>query len=276
MAFNTRILVWNMGVRNNAPTPSVRMTRLAVLEHLRREKRPSIILLQEAPPDRELRRMLPGYSIETCGRLATAFANVEWVADGASVRVAQRCLAVPVQHARSAKRIWAWNIHLNSRYFTRDERRESFVHNKLRKALHACRSSPPVRTEIIAGDFNVWPHDKLIWNDDGFWANRSLEWVSSQKQGAVHPEVPLYNATWCLFGRTNAPMGTMYRSDHEGPWFVFDQILMSPEHAIPGRSQAAIVEQTAMHALCAASAVRAPNEDIGSDHLPVLGQFRVA
>jgi hypothetical protein len=110
-------------------------------------------------------------------------------------------------------------------------------------------------------------------------ANRSLEFSSSERAQRPYEvkDGRLQNPTWSLLGRTKPPLGTYYKTGFAGgPWYVYDQVLLSPEHCIRHRPQARLVIKANKAPLYSPrSTVRSPDENIGSDHFPLRVRFQI-
>jgi hypothetical protein len=147
------------------------------------------------------------------------------------------------------------------------------VHEAIRAARRIAVNAGAL--EVVAGDFNMAPYaDVLVLpSPGGFGANRCLPWTSRRKKSAEAEHVPLYNPTWSLLAAEEPPQGSYYSARDLGPWYVFDQVLMSPEMA-PSKTPRVMVASTAGGtALHSPKPVCKPLESVGSDHFPVIAHL---
>jgi hypothetical protein len=274
------VLQWNMDCLKKKELPGdIRRSRLDVLERLIHELSPGIVTLQEAPRDLRGTRMLrSGYRvIEGPNGIITAFREARWQVLGEQFVAKRRALVVKVDSGSTRQRLWVWNVHLPILWMDLAQR-QTFARADLRDALAAARTEDPDRDELIVGDFNLHPYDDALVRRDGLRANRALESVRSERRGCENVRRPLFNPTWSLLGRVKPPYGSFYRKrpDNDGPWFVWDQALMSADLAVPCGRQVRLVERVGDAELCDGSAFRRPDEQVGSDHLPLRIDFRTA
>jgi hypothetical protein len=116
----------------------------------------------------------------------------------------------------------------------------------------------------------------------GFWSNRSLdEATRADKRVRRQPDFeryrPLFNPMFAISHRPTAPQGTMYRSGSsvDGPWYTYDQAIMSPVHGLAQGGQVEVLEQIGTVWLWSDDKLRKPDARIGSDHYPVLVKFKL-
>lgn len=269
------ILSWNMGCGIHTNTDSsARTRRLELLRELIDTWKPSLIALQETPPEAELRNCLPGFGlITTTGGVAAGYREDRWsadITDDTDPRVAIAGLA-PVGASAS---VWLLSVHVPV-MFKSSEQRASFIRTKIAQPLKACRARDALRLSIVAGDMNTPPFDYVIVSKEGLHANRSLRWAATNSSGI---DQAMFNPTWILLGRYNDAPGTFYRSsvESDGPWFGSDQILLSPAFAEHSGFSVIAIDQVAQKKLRKKGQIGAPDDKIGSDHLPLFAALGVA
>ena len=275
MGSQRKILQWNMGC---GPFASVKATvaisRLQVLRDLLVEQVPSLVALQEAPQPASATLRKAGFSTYGSGGLLLGMRNADWKKGRAILRQT-KILTVEVQLAPQ-RFLLISDVHLLSRQYSQQLRRDN-------EALAAVKAISNLRVqyvnrmcgEIIVGDFNLTPHDGIMMMDEGFYANRSRTYVETMARKSVLPMKPMYNPAWHIYGRAEEPLGSLYDTNPiDGPWLVFDQVLMSAD-LIGSTSHEVIVVTSTTGTGLLSSGVKRPDKETGSDHLPLISTFTV-
>jgi hypothetical protein len=217
--------------------------------------------------------------VQGVDKLLSAFRDTEWLLDSSNITTfSHRAVGIDLQNIVGQTKLTFWNIHLPSRMHAQDED----IREAAKSLMHfvrdrRMRSNTGPRPELIAGDFNLSPYDSALLVETGFNASRSLVWARSRPSYTSWPDLVMYNPSWEILGRRDPPQGTFYAtSSFDKPWYVFDQVLMSPD-LVPdnGDVQIGLIEQVDTTPLCSKTQVRKPNGKTGSDHLPVTSIFRV-
>jgi hypothetical protein len=266
MARTDALLSWNMGCFGSNSDPAMVQRRLDLLSEIVADYAPSLVALQEAPPIASVRSTLgAAFDIQqTTSGVTSAYNTLLWSCDHRDV--SNRRIAVfGLQASGASTSLWMFNIHGPALYVDAEEKR-MFI-REVGGRLRTLRASNPPRSEIVVGDMNLPPFDFSLLRPDGLYANRCLPWVSDRSTGV---DRALFNPTWCILGQHKGASGTFYTSNVgvDGPWLALDQVIVSAELA-DGLSLD-IIEYVAKKALRRNGRIGTPNEDIGSDHLPLL------
>ena len=280
------ILVWNMKGFSSKCDDGVKARRVNLLEDLIREHAPSVFALQEPVDDLSTRissSIRGEYTIDALGTrsLVSGFLKTDW--DRTEQPYQQKhAIMVTLKHTRVPDIVTQfWNVHLAPRDGT-DKQTGSVT--MLCDALKAHRLKAKLsgkkHSEIVAGDFNLNPFDRLMTDKDRLNANQSASFVRGGRIMESHENHKMFNPAWQVLGRIKPPLGTFYADDKHyvgGPWHVFDQVLLSPEHYIQDhRPQAKLITKVGKNTLYGKRApTRKPNEDIGSDHFPLRVRFQI-
>ncbi|WP_437835896.1 endonuclease/exonuclease/phosphatase family protein [Sorangium sp. So ce1153] len=271
------VLQWNMGVCKES-NPYRRRARIEALEAMVGEYSPGILSLQEAPLDlRSLRFLHPWYRlVEGPMGIVTGLLESRWQVVADHDEVKGRALVVKAYSSTGRLRLSLWNVHLPVVWKDLAARR-TLVQSDFRDALIAVRKRGLGRSELLVGDFNLPPYDDAMVRRSGLYASRTLP--SAEENALLHDpyNFPLFNPTWALLGKPGSPQGTFFRQpspDDEGPWFLPDQALMSPDLALPGEQQVWLIEHTGKAELCSPAPTRRPERTTGSDHLPLRIVFQ--
>lgn len=276
MTKQRNILQWNMGCGKRASVKSNAIdARLMTLKNLLGERIPSVVALQESPQKAASLLQQGGFTIYDSGELLLGMRNTDWT-KGRTVLQQSKVLTVEIQ-LPTQRILLVSNVHLLSRQHSEQQDRENAAHEIL-NAIEAQRVKYANRVcgEIIVGDFNLNPHDGVMMMENGFFANRSKTFVKRMAIKSVLPKRPFYNPAWHIYGRAEAPLGSLYDTNPwDGPWLVFDQILMSADLIGTGSHDVAVVTCTNGVDLLTASQVKRPDIAIGSDHLPLVSKFSV-
>lgn len=276
MTKQRNILQWNMGCSRLASVKSnVIDARLLTLKNLLGERSPSVVALQEAPQQATTLLQQGGFTVYGSGELLLGMRNCDWK-KGQTVLQQSRVLTVEVQ-LTTQRILLVSNVHLLSRQHSEQLDREDAAREIL-TALVAQRVKyvNQVCGEIIVGDFNLNPHDGVMMMKNGFFSNRSRTFVKKMAKKSVLPKKPLYNPSWHIYGRAEEPLGSLYDTNPgDGPWLVFDQILMSADLIDAGSHEVVLVTGTKGVGLLTAPPVKRPDKAIGSDHLPLVSKFCV-
>jgi hypothetical protein len=270
------ILQWNMGCGALTDvTPSVMDSRLRILRSLLSEHMPSIVALQEAPTETSALLRLAGFAAYDSGALLLGMRNTDWT-KGRTVLRQTRVFTVEVQLA-AERTLLVSDVHLRSRRNSQQLDRENGALAVL-TAIRDLRGKYVNRvcSEIIVGDFNLNPHDGIMMMSEGFYANRSKAFVRNRAKNSVAPKRPMYNPAWHIYGRAEEPLGSLYSTTpYDGPWLVFDQVLMSADLIGADSCEIAVVTDANGVSLLSASVVKLPDKRAGSDHLPLVSTFVV-
>jgi endonuclease/exonuclease/phosphatase family metal-dependent hydrolase len=275
-ARTTTLLQWNMDFnwkRCNAETIA---RRRAILSNLVSEHSPSIVFLQEAVKDSKCGlppNLAAKYATEQHKNLVVAYLKQEWCLEG-TPHTAPRAICVPLTHLRTGAKLCAWNVHFDTGMYSmdREDVRDDIKRN-LRSLWDEVRKSSKDRTEIMVGDFNCPPYDALLLGTDFICTNRCLDWVQKRQN---LPDRRLFNASWTLMSQRRSPLGTYYHSTTlHGPWLVFDQVLMSPDHVPSDKEEVVCIVSKAGGTNLASSGVGKPDRKVGSDHFPVVARIRI-
>lgn len=279
MAPRTTAIQWNMGFNRKAGTDAATTARMLVaLQELISQHKPSIIALQEAPSPLEVQSKLASHYQMRSGpkKLITIYDEREWLAINDD-EFFDHAKSLSLNKQPHGVQIQLWNIHLTILHRSEDERRVWF-RRTLRKSINEIRQREKTRHELFLGDLNVDPFDKLVIQQDSLWANRSLVWARNEKKRAILPDKPLYNPSWSLLSRCIPPLGTFYMKKKDicdGPWYLVDQALMSPELAIDGVQQVELIDSAGANSLCTSQKIKDPDANRYSDHLPLKVTFPV-
>lgn len=282
-----KILVWNMnGFSKKCDDDGVKARRVLLLEELIREHTPSIFALQEPVVDLLTRissSIRSEYAIDALGtrRLVSGFLKSDW--DRIEQPYQQKhAVMVTLKHTRVPDMITQfWNVHLAPRDGT-DKQAGSvaMLCDALKNHRLKAKVNGKKHSEIVAGDFNLNPFDTLMTDKDRLNANQSAAFVRGGRTMESHENYRMFNPTWQVLGRIKPPLGTFYADDKHyvgGPWYVFDQVLLSPEHYVQDhRAQARLITKVGTTSLYGERApTRRPNENIGSDHFPLRVRFQI-
>lgn len=254
---------------------SVIDARIQTLKNLLGERIPSVVALQEAPQDADALLQQSGFTVYGSGELLLGMRNTDWT-KGRPILQQSRVLTVEIQ-LPTQRILLVSNVHLLSRQHSEQQDRENAAHEIL-NAIEAQRVKYANRVfgEIIVGDFNLNPHDGVMMMKNGFFANRSKTFVKRMAVKSVLPKRPFYNPAWHIYGRTEEPLGSIYGTNPwDGPWLVFDQILMSADLIGTGSHDVVVVTCANGVGLLTAPPVKRPDKAIGSDHLPLVSSFSV-
>lgn len=278
MASRATAIQWNMGFNRNGITPVTIARMVGALKELVSQHNPSIIALQEAPNPTDLQGKLANYYQMRFGpgKLITIYDEREWQAIN-DYDFYNHAKTISLNQQPHGVQIQLWNIHLPILNKSADERGVWF-RRTLRKKIDEIRLKEKMRLELFLGDLNADPFEKLVIQQDSFWANRSLVWARNEKKRAVLPDKPLYNPSWGLLSRCTPPLGSYYLKKKDicdGPWYLVDQALMSPELAIDDFQHIELIDKAGMNSLCTSKTIKNPNADHYSDHLPLKIIFQV-
>lgn len=266
------LISWNMKCGDALDDAGDARRRLDLLAAMAAEHTVSLIALQEAPPEEQVRAALGlDFTVERSPQgIATAYSTRSWSCD-VQERSDARVLALGLRATGASSAIWIVNVHGPAVQVDDDEKR-LFIRTRVRSRLRELRERDAERAEIVAGDLNLAPFDVAVMRADGLHASRCLPWVQDRGAGI---ERALFNPTWRLFERHDGASGTFYRSNlaSDGPWRAFDQILVSVDLATGIAFET--VERVGETRLRKDGRIGAPNTRTGSDHLPVLARLTV-
>lgn len=105
-------------------------------------------------------------------------------------------------------------------------------------------------------------------------SQRVSECMRQMAKNSVPPTRPLYKPGWQLYGRSKEPLGSLYdTSPVDGPWLVFDQVLISADLIGDESHDVVLVTEANGVGLLTMSIVKRPDKTTGSDHLPLVSKF---
>lgn len=260
------ILQWNQGGRGNSAPRSI-------LGELIDAERPSIILLQEASASARATLTARRYQVlqATNRRVLTAYATMDWTSGRNMAHDAPHYALALLNSTQNMTRLAVWNIHLRSRSWAQDHEIEATLRGPFLRELQQLRQQPLYQgcSEIVAGDFNLSPFMNAFWE---IGANRCLTWALRQCKNARAKQPALYNPSWSFLRAGGGVGGTYYKSGPgDGPWFVYDQALITPGIAIPDCAR--LVTRVGTTHLTTGADDR-PDSRVGSDHFPVVVKIK--
>lgn len=268
------LLQWNMGYGVDKCQAGGGARELALAE-LIEDHRPDFIALQEASLDSVSKLRSAGYGIrrQKSRNLLTGFLKKKWSTKKTRQYGSRYFLGVLfVRPTRNP--VHVYNVHLPSRL--RKDKQE--IEEELRSFSQWLRESRArrkvPRDEIVVGDLNLSPYDDAVQNERYLDANRALKWAKRTQKKKFGDRFHLFNPSWSLLGCGEDPLGTHYytRRGGEGPWFVLDQIIVSPALAGPKTAKPLVITKTRSHQL-AKPGTGAPNKTEMIDHFPVLTEL---
>ncbi|XXX77673.1 hypothetical protein WMF30_02695 [Sorangium sp. So ce134] len=284
----SRLIVWNMNGFSAKCDDKTSERRVKLFECMLDEHQPSLFALQESVDGFSAllsasTRSRYRINVNASNGLVSGYLKSEWDNAGRAYRhqvvratmILLRHISVPDVYVRF------WNVHLRTNDPSTEEQQGhvKMLCSALEEQRAKCRAKRPNSTEILAGDFNMDPFDQLIVGRGHINANRSPDFVNSERPQRPYEDKGgrLFNATWHLLGRTRAPLGTYYKTGYVGgPWYVYDQVFLSPEHCIRHRPQARLIVKVNKTTLYSSrSPIRRPDENIGSDHFPLRVRFQL-
>lgn len=127
---------------------------------------------------------------------------------------------------------------------------------------------------VVLGDFNVDPFEHGLVATDGFHAVMSCAVARRERRTVGGRQFPFfYNPMWSYLGdlRGTRPAGTYYyeKAEHVNYfWHTFDQVLIRPELLDGFTEEIQILTEAGDVSLL--DAAGRPNQEAGSDHLPIL------
>jgi hypothetical protein len=270
------ILTWNMGCVPAATDSATIERRLDVLKGLVGDHSPTLIALQEAPPESKLRNTLGARFdlVRTAKGVTNAYESARWSCDKKDTSLG-RVAVLGLLATGGGTKLWFVNAHGPALYVD-DEEKRIFVRDVLARHLEALRKKDDQRREVVVGDINLPPFDTAIMRKGGLYASRCLPWVRDRSTGMNRA---LFNPTWSILADHSGPSGTLYRSEVglDGPWCAIDQVLISAELAGTGiNSLLEVVQVAGGRSLRTKGRIGAPDVTSGSDHLPLLATISVA
>lgn len=242
---------------------------------------PTIVVLQEAPKPAARVLSEHGYQVVSEGEFHTGIRPAgQWIRDATVVsHVSDWGLPCAFANSVTGARVTVYNVHLLSRYRAQDVAIEHRAAS-LRQYVWQQRGSGASGSEVVAGDFNLPPTDRvlLVPMHDGLGANRCSHWIGRNRRGGRLRERGFLNASWSLLGRTQYPLASYYyKNEIDGPWYQYDQVLLSPDLLLGNlRADAELIDKIGGISLVTAGRYREPNKNVGSDHLPVHVRIRAA
>lgn len=269
------LLTWNMGCGPYVRVPAeTRQRRLELLGQLIEEQGPSLIALQEAPSEKDLHGTLGTRFdlIRTEKGVVAAFDSERWTCNYRTISD-DRIAVAGLAGVGAGTSLWFLSVHGPAVNVT-TERKAEFVRRRVAALLRARRADDDGRLNIVAGDVNLPPFNDAITSDEGLRANRSWDWAAKHSSGT---DRALFNCTWILLGKHRLP-GTFYRSsvDLDGPWFGYDQIMLSAALSDHDAFAVNIIEKVGTTSLRKSGRIGMPDENVGSDHLPIVSKLLVA
>lgn len=277
------VLSWNVGLgvrfgkkkKIEPPTLSNRSSTLAAIVESRR---PSILALQESPPEfgrNELQNYGYDYVVHPGRHLLLAYRIDDWVANPDSLRTpTNHALSIQLTDPGSGHRLTTYNVHLLSRLRGKEKTWGSMksLLDVLEEEGRPC-TSDGFHSEIWAGDFNMDPFEEPIESPEYMHGHRCSH-LAQHPLATWAKRRPLYNCAWTVT-RPGGPRGTIFYSeshkekgDWPQPWRVFDQIMMTPDLAGPD-STLEILDSAGSTKLAKTQPPHTPESSQGSDHFPV-------
>lgn len=272
-----KLLQWNLrGTSKKATPQSTEQSRLEVLDDLLKVYQPSLICIQE--PFRSIVGPLQsgGYELQlgNAGNILTAFRSGVWLSVAPLPMLDNKnYMLTLLDSVFGSARLAVWNVHLTSRFRRQDASIAKMLYEELYIG-NICpwrdRAEYAGRSEILSGDFNLSPYIKEFWS---IRANRSLHWLRRKRRTSTL-ERQLFNTSWCLLRGARGPAGTYYyESEHDEPWYVYDQTLLSPELGVDAEPEIVLeIKGRKLHR----GSHFILDVDVGSDHYPVVVPFMVS
>lgn len=275
-----KIIQWNIGLPAKAKYDQTKeKSRLRVLRALLTTYKPSIVALQEA--NDKVRDLVSskGYQVERNKELVTGFNKNDWFLNSIPNTSSDRALILLLKSTSGTTDLILTNIHLPSRlHLDKDQQadRAFDVINDIKNL----RLQQYNFEEVIIGDFNFNPYESCMVLKNGFYSNRSFDYVIMKSKKEVSPFKPLFNPSWFFFGSGTGAQGSYYNTNgSEAPWYIFDQILLS-ENLVLKKSKKLqppkLITKVRQHELIKGSPSYKPDDSVGSDHLPILTKFIVS
>jgi endonuclease/exonuclease/phosphatase family metal-dependent hydrolase len=274
----SEVLQWNLDFPNkgSAKSQSTINSRKDVLSALLSEYDPTLVALQEADNTGIKEVLRKDYQFERSGGIITAYKSNR-LYDPSELTKTNNMLLLEFREIDNyERRLLVCNVHLRSRTYSERGERED-IGTKVVREFKSYRSDDYSNEEIILGDFNENPYVKVILKETGFFGRRNLFQVKDKTKRSTPPDRPLYNPTWHIFGKRSGAIGTYYNpgSAIEAPWYLFDQILLSPEIAVCEDDSVQVVSEVQGHDLVGKSPRCKPDRSVGSDHLPVVTKLNL-
>ncbi len=162
-------------------------------------------------------------------------------------------------------------VHLPSKLHWTAES-QAFECAELARQIDLAEQKAGHRQTVLVGDFNINPFEAGVAG--GLHSVMSRQVASRGTRTVQGREYPLfYNPMWCHFGDASSHTAGSYFYDageHVNHyWNMFDQVLLRPE--LSSRFDSARLN--ILKAIGSLSLVRPdgrPNQQVGSDHLPLL------
>ncbi|MCS3659908.1 endonuclease/exonuclease/phosphatase family protein [Salinibacter ruber] len=275
MTETLNLMQWNIGLTREDEEDIV-TSRLKVLESLIEEYTPSIFAIQEAD-HKDIKDSIPQeeYNFHISDGKVTAYDNDYWYTPSHKFQSPQYIGLVFEHIGPEGDGVLFVNIHAKSQLRGGRGSPEGSLSN-LQNDLYAARSKEGYSLEeVVMGDYNVNPYNDCLISKDLLSAHRSLPNVKTQTKTRPIDKRPLYNPTWHFFGRHDGALGTHYYStpQYGSPWAVFDQVMVTDGLAYDGEAAVELVTEVGQHRLVKDPPKYIPNEEVGSDHLPVVAKI---
>ncbi len=173
-------------------------------------------------------------------------------------------------------KIYLISVHLPSLLFQHMDSLKEFI-REFRTSVDAEIGSSLDTNILFIGDFNVNPFEKPMIDFDGFLATNSVK-AKGEITHLGKRKASYYNPTWQLYSRKNFP-GTKYYKRPSGASYdilefhYLDQVLVSQylkNQIIDERIE--VIEKSDNYTFFNI----ADNSVEGSDHLPILYEFKIA
>lgn len=269
-------LQWNIGLTHESNEDRIR-SRIQVLRELIRKYNPTFIALQEANHS-DVGDAIPNetYSRSNKDGLLTAFDQNYWL-DPDTECVEKRFVIMRFRSIDSAKPdVVLANLHAQSQVHGGRQAPQGTLKRLQNELFYLRKSDGYNAEEIVVGDFNLNPYEDILTSKDELCAHRSLPNVRTQVRTRTVTYRPLYNPLWHLYGRREGALGTYYYSslDHDAPWALLDQVMTTSNLAYNGDDAIELITEINEYNLVKGAPKFIPNQDIGSDHLPIVVRFR--
>lgn len=271
------LLQWNVGVlgrqKKEKNERKIGKQIADLLTQIVSQHTPSLVFLQECSAD-VVRPLTSKYDfVHQPGHgLTLGFLRTEWFQDTTLTPQPMeglRAMGLGLLHA-VGQSIVCWNVHLPSRMFRQDSEIENSARELAAWIRAELRRTGLKPAHIVAGDFNLQPYSNAMTQESGLFARRAL---AEQLRSSANDfdRLPLFNPSWELLGRLVEPLGTYFHgSGADGPWFVYDQTLVTPSLGTIKGSR--LLEQVGATRLTSTAGRIIKN--VASDHLPVLTQVQ--
>lgn len=168
-------------------------------------------------------------------------------------------------------------VHLRSKLH-HSEASQTMASTEVARAIERAEERVGHRRTVLVGDLNMSPFEYGVVAAGGLHGTMDRRIAARGKRTVGDRSYEFfYNPMWSLLGdASRGPPGTYYLRQSEQVayfWHMFDQVLVRPS-LLPvfHNEDLAILDDDGASSLLTKSGV--PDEDIGSDHLPILFRLR--